>query len=131
MLKNWLKRTRLLLGRLWRRAWRCDSTSPPPIALGQGTRPYLVERVEEVPELLDHQTLYVVGEGPHQLFVAMICPCGCGETLMMSLLADVSPHWLLALNSDNAPTLEPSVLRKIGCKSHFFLRRGIIVWCPR
>lgn len=31
--------------------------------------------------------------------------------------------------NDPSITLQPSVWRKIGCRSHFFLRRGLIQWC--
>jgi hypothetical protein len=59
----------------------------------------------------------------------MLCPCGCGETLHMSLLPDSHPKWKLLRHDDGTVSLHPSVWRTKGCRSHFFLRNGMIVWC--
>ena len=85
--------------------------------------------LEELPEQLDAGTVYVLGEGPHKWFVAMICPCGCGATVQMSLLPDAVPKWKLIEHGDKSISLLPSVWRRVGCRSHFFLRRGFIEWC--
>ena len=86
-------------------------------------------RVEELPEVLDPLAVYVLGEGDYRWFVAMICPCGCRSTLQMSLLADAKPRWKLTEHDDGTITLYPSVWRTVGCRRHFFLRRGCIEWC--
>ena len=93
-------------------------------------QPLKTVRVEELPESLDPKDVYVLGEGNHLWFVAIVCPCGCRATLQMSLLADAKPRWRLIEHEDGTITLHPSVWRKIGCRSHFFLRRGLIQWCP-
>ena len=95
--------------------------SPPPR--------YRVERAGEVPDAPEVGTLYVVGEGAHEWYAVLRCPCGCGETLVMSLLADARPRWRVLVDDDGAPSLSPSVHRVVGCRSHFFLRSGRIDWC--
>jgi hypothetical protein len=92
-------------------------------------RPFCSIKVEELPDRLAKKTVYIGGEGPHLWFVAMICPCGCGEVLQMSLLQDARPRWKVSVDSKGVPTLTPSVWRQVGCKSHFFLTRGFIQWC--
>lgn len=92
-------------------------------------RPLQTCFVEEVPDALDPRALYVVGEGGHFWFAAMVCPCGCGETLHMSLMTEGKPRWLIEQHPDGSASLAPSVWRKMGCRSHFFLRRGRVVWC--
>lgn len=92
-------------------------------------KPLRTVHLEELPEQLDAQYVYVLGEGPHKWFVAMRCPCGCEATVQMSLLRDAKPRWRLVEHSDGTISLEPSVWRKVGCRSHFFLRRGFIHWC--
>lgn len=92
-------------------------------------RPYRSVMVEELPDRLAEKTLYIAGEGPHLWYVAMICPCGCGEVLQMSLLKDARPRWSVMVDSESVPSLSPSVWRQVGCKSHFFLIRGRIQWC--
>lgn len=91
--------------------------------------PYRTVRVEELPEQPAKRTLYILGEGEHQWFVAMICPCGCGEVLQMGILADARPRWTVSVDANGIPSLSPSVWRQVGCKSHFFLIRGQIQWC--
>ena len=93
------------------------------------TRPLQTVHLEELPDALDSKEVYVLGEGQHQWFVAMMCPCGCKETLQMSLLRDAKPKWSLIEHGDGTITLQPSVWRKVGCRSHFFLRHGLIQWC--
>jgi hypothetical protein len=92
-------------------------------------RPYRSIMVEELPDRLRAKTLYIAGENGHLWFVAMICPCGCGEVLQMSLLQDARPRWTVSTDSKGVPSLSPSVWRQVGCKSHFFLIRGRIQWC--
>lgn len=111
-----MKQLRYFLRAFWRRFLR---------------RPPLLRTiyVEELPEALSLKSFYVAGEGEYQWFAAMVCPCGCGETLHMSLLPEMHPRWEFTENSDSTPTLHPSVWRKVGCQSHFFLREGVINWC--
>lgn len=110
---NWLQR-------LWNeiRGW----FSPRPTRFG-------VLRVEEIPDKPSAGTAYLVGEGQHLWFVALLCPCGCKEFLQMSLLQDSRPRWTVMIHEDGTPTLHPSIWRKTGCRSHFFLRRGRVEWC--
>jgi len=91
--------------------------------------PYTVVHVAEDPDDLLPRTIYAVGEGGHLWHVVFVCPCGCGATIGLNLLADASPRWRLHEHSVG-PTLSPSVRRTTGCKSHFVLRRGWITWCP-
>ena len=118
---------------LWRavrarlRAWWDSRVDPPRRA--EPPR-YRTERTDEVPEAPIQQVLYVVGEGEHEWYAVMACPCGCGDTLVMSLLAEARPRWRVSVDPDGVPSLSPSVHRRVGCGSHFFLRDGRIAWCP-
>ena len=111
-----------LLVRLW--AWlRSRSVRRPA--------PLRTVYVEELPDQLDPKAVYVLGEGKHRWFAAMLCPCGCGSTVQVSLMASTRPRWRLIEHvSDGTVSLEPSLWREGGCESHFFLRRGFIEWCP-
>lgn len=86
-------------------------------------------RTEELPQNPSAKEIYVLGEGENLWFVALLCPCGCGAILQMSLLPGANPRWRLAKHDDDSVSLEPSVWRKVGCRSHFFIRRGKIIWC--
>lgn len=109
-----------LILRLWR--WLTSWLRRKP-------KPLRTVRLEELPEAMAPGTVYVLGEGPHRWFVAMLCPCGCGETVQVSLLSDAKPRWWLTEHPDNSITLQPSIWRRAGCRSHFYLRQGFIEWC--
>lgn len=80
------------------------------------------------PKAIEPRTLYILTEDGAPWQAAMICPCGCGETLDLNLLPDERPCWCFAADNRGRASLDPSVWRKIGCRSHFWLRRGMIVW---
>jgi len=90
---------------------------------------YQAERVEETPDILDKFTVYLVGSKKSIWHAEMICPCGCGAVLSMNLQNDFRPCWRATVFRDKTISLYPSVWRKVGCKSHFILRRGAVRWC--
>jgi uncharacterized protein DUF6527 len=89
---------------------------------------YRVTFTEELPERLRPHILYAIGEGTPWL-AALICPCGCGDVIHLSLLERDSPRWSLREESDGTMTISPSVWRSKGCKSHFIVRKGAVMWC--
>lgn len=95
----------------------------------RGPKPYRTERVEELPEVLRQRIIYLVGEGEHLWVAAILCPCGCAETIQLNLLHGQRPRWSVAEHEGGPVSLHPSVWRQSGCKSHFFFRNGQIVWC--
>jgi hypothetical protein len=84
---------------------------------------------EELPDVLHPRTVYVVGEARHLWSAALVCSCGCGETLQMSLHPDGRPRWRLTTHADRTVSLKPSVWRRTGCGSHFLLRGALVEWC--
>jgi len=94
------------------------------------TPTYAIERSRELPDRLKPRKIYLLGT-PEPWSAALLCPCGCQQTIQISLLKNDSPSWRLRLNKRGQPSLSPSVWRKKGCRSHFFLTSGRIIWCPR
>lgn len=89
---------------------------------------YSVTEDIDLPDNAIPGKLYLVGEDGRYWIAAMRCPCGCGTLLEMNLLPDSEPVWSLKVVATN-PTLHPSIWRKDGCRAHFLLRNGRIVWC--
>lgn len=85
--------------------------------------------VSDIPDRLRVDHIYIAGENGYLWYIAMLCPCGCQEVLYMSLMPEGRPRWHIQQNADNTISLRPSVHRKIGCKSHFFLKSSRIEWC--
>lgn len=84
---------------------------------------------EDLPDELQEHTVYILGEREYLWYAAMLCPCGCGETLYMSLHASGRPKWYLTRHSNGTISLYPSIRRTCGCLSHFFFQRGYVRWC--
>ncbi|WP_407645830.1 DUF6527 family protein [Alloalcanivorax profundimaris] len=87
---------------------------------------------DTLPPEIPHKRLIHMIEDGVSWSVGFTCPCGCGDVIELLLLRAVEPHWSLSVDRFGRPTLHPSVWKKTGCKSHFWLRSGRIVWAePR
>lgn len=94
------------------------------------SRRYRTEVVRnDLPEILEKRRLYVVEESGYQESAALLCPCGCGQVLYLNLLEEERPCWRVRSSARAWTTVSPSIWRKTGCKSHFWLREGKIYWC--
>lgn len=91
--------------------------------------PYAKQYVSDMPDSVGNKTIYIAGEGKHKWFVTMKCPCGCGETIQLSLERDSSPRWQLTEHSNGTISLYPSVWRNKRCLAHFWIRHSTIEWC--
>jgi hypothetical protein len=108
------------LRRQWLRLWRWFRPGPAPFA---------IVLVEDLPDEPRPRTLYLAGEPGHPWCAALACPCGCGDVIRLNLLGDARPCWSVVEHRDGTVSVEPSVWRQKGCRSHFFVRRGYIDWC--
>lgn len=86
-------------------------------------------RVDELPDTPQQRLVYLIGdEGEPPWQAAMICPCGCGSTIHLSLIPQDKPRWQAATDNQGFASLWPSVARYRGCAAHFILRSGRIRW---
>lgn len=83
---------------------------------------------DNLPVTFQASVVYLIGEKNDPWQAAFICPCGCRSLIQLSLLSDSSQKWKVFLNNKNKISLSPSIHRKIGCKSHFYLHKGKIQW---
>lgn len=79
------------------------------------------------PNDLSNKQLARLSSGGQAWAAVMLCPCGCGDSIELMLLKAMDPHWELDIDR-GLPTLRPSVWRRVGCRSHFWVKRGRIVW---
>jgi len=88
-----------------------------------------MRRVEDAPDSVLPELVYLVGDVAARPWLAVfVCPCGCGEIVSLSLIRGDSPRWRARTHSDRTVTISPSIWRTRGCRSHFFIRRGKVVW---
>ena len=86
------------------------------------------ELVEDLPDLIPEKKILVVDEGNHPDSLAFKCPCGCDSTIFLNLLQDAKPRWKYHITKRGNISISPSIWRKVGCKSHFFIRESRIDW---
>jgi hypothetical protein len=99
----------------------------------------LIEAVEysarvspQYPDLktLPEKTLCIVSGDGYQKWAYLVCPCGCGERLMLSLAKSRRPRWHIDIDWLDRPTIRPSIWQTDGCYSHFWVKKGRIEWTP-
>jgi hypothetical protein len=96
--------------------------------LGFREKGFRVQQVADVPDNPRPFEVYAIGD-PHVWQAALLCPCGCGHLIQLSLLKSDSPRWDLKVDRNGNATISPSVWRTLGCQAHFVVRGGRIIWC--
>src|SRR5689334_15370230 len=75
------------------------------------------------------KTVVLIGPPNMPKWAMLQCPCGCKETLTLSLMRKHAPSWEIKRDRWQRISLSPSVWKNDGCKSHFFIKKGKITWC--
>lgn len=91
-------------------------------------RRIIIVEADTPPLRLPWRDLVLAREGNEDWAVAFRCPCGCGTRLELMVLHEVKPNWSISIEQGGRPTLSPSIWLKSGCKSHFWLRNGRVIW---
>jgi len=84
---------------------------------------------DSLPDHLPKLKLGLARDAGEDWSVGMYCPCGCARRLELMVLQSVKPRWDYHVDQTGYVTLHPSVWLKTGCRSHFWLRNGKVVWC--
>ena len=84
---------------------------------------------DSLPESLPERDLVLARDQGEDWCVGMKCPCGCGDAIELLLIREAKPRWDLTIDRLGRPSLFPSVWRRHGCHSHFWLRKGKVEWC--
>lgn len=73
--------------------------------------------------------IVIVGNRDYQKWAYLKCPCGCGNTTLLSLSTKTRPSWKIYLNWMMIPTVHPSVRDVGSCYSHYWIKKGKVHWC--
>lgn len=92
-------------------------------------RGYSLKNLDDYPEEIGQDILYVVGDLAEPQYAVFRCPCGCGRPVELNLNKHSLPSWELKWHVLGTVTVAPSIWRKDGCRSHYFLRRSKVIWC--
>lgn len=85
------------------------------------------------PHPLDPLTIYLSLNGDGKYFYAKYkCPCGCGATHCLDITPGCDPatkhKWTATVDASGLVTFNPSVNYLCGCRSHYWIRNGEVVW---
>jgi len=91
---------------------------------------YSIILVEDKPNIenMSDKKLFIVGGKGYSKWAYMKCPCGCKEILTLSLMKKHNPSWTIKVDKLNRATLYPSIWKEDGCRSHFWIRKGKLIW---
>lgn|SRR5581483_3972607 len=92
-------------------------------------RPYfLTATISESPSLAELRrgmVLIEIRDG-YLKWAHLSCP-KCGEHIQLPLAG--KEKWSLNVDTLRRPTFVPSVWERASCGAHFFIRKGVLVWC--
>jgi hypothetical protein len=91
-------------------------------------RKVFVQVGDALPANMPKEDLILLKDDGEEWSVGFYCPCGCGDVIELLLLPDVAPRWDIRIDPRGRPSLTPSVWRTTGCRSHFWLRDGHVIW---
>ncbi len=85
---------------------------------------YSIQKCSDIPEKINGRVIYLIDDWA----IVFKCPCKCGRDIHLNTLPECSPKWVYQIKKRNI-NIAPSINRKRGCKSHFWIKTGKIFWC--
>lgn len=80
------------------------------------------------PEEVEINIVYVVGGRNYVKWAYLRCPDNCGEIIMLNLSEKIKPLWRVKQDKKGRVTIHPSIHKLDGCKSHFWIKKGNLIW---
>ncbi len=80
------------------------------------------------PDVLKDNIIYVVGRDSYVKWAYLKCPSKCGDIIMLSLIKSKRPSWVIKQDKIGRPTIYPSIRKLDGCRSHFWVKKGKLIW---
>lgn len=97
--------------------------------LSSRSSPWQIRRVDDSPIVAAPHILYLVGGSVDDPYcIALRCPCGCKALIELPARGGGPDRWRVEGHADHTVSISPSISRTVGCRSHFYLRHGQVVW---
>ena len=93
-------------------------------------RQYKTKWVEDIPENIEKNTIYIVGGRKYPFWAAVTCPKKrCKKVIHLEVSPDLEKRWRFREHRDGTLTLNPSIyVTKYPCKCHYWIKKGRVVW---
>ncbi|MDP2421335.1 DUF6527 family protein [Sediminibacterium sp.] len=92
------------------------------------TGKWKIKDCSEIPDKIQKGTIYKIYNKDICWQMLMECPCGCNTLLYLNALPDYKPNWRLSTDKSGEISIQPSIHRKEGCCSHFFIKESRVLW---
>jgi hypothetical protein len=91
---------------------------------------FKVEIIQDNPnhDSIKTNIVYVVVFKKHKKWAYLRCPCGCNDIIMLTLNPHEFPSWRVKQDKFDNATIAPSIRKLDGCKSHFLIEKGNLIW---
>ena len=95
-----------------------------------GRRRYRTEWVDDLPEDVRRETVYIIGGRQHPFYAAIVCPRrACRQVIHLDISPEVQKRWRLREHRDGSVSLRPSVhVTTMPCRCHYWFREGRVRW---
>ena len=93
-------------------------------------RRYRTEWVDDLPEDVQRQTVYIIGGREHPFYAAVVCPRrACRQVIHLDLAEEVDKRWRFSEHGDGSISLSPSVhVTAMPCACHYWFCEGVVHW---
>ena len=91
------------------------------------TRGYRVRVIDDIPEDIQSEIVYIIGTPSNPQYAIFLCPCGCSRKVELNLNTSSRPCWSIKWHLTGTISFAPSIWRKQGCRSHFFFKKSIFI----
>lgn len=83
---------------------------------------------------IKRKTIVLTKKGNSYTWANFKCPCGCGETITLSLNSLIEPSWSVEVNQATnnifVASFSPSIyMLNTKCGSHYFIKDNEVSWC--
>ena len=91
---------------------------------------YHTEWVEDLPENLQKNTVYIIGGRKNPFYAAVVCPRKvCRQTIHLDISPQATKKWRIIEHTEGQISLVPSIhITGLPCKCHYWLQKGQIIW---
>lgn len=92
--------------------------------------PYRTEWVDDPPEEIRKNTVYIAGGREHPFQAGIACPRkACRHMVHLDIAPEMTERWSLTEHESRRVSLSPSVhLTELPCRCHYWMKRGRIWW---
>ncbi|WP_454667585.1 DUF6527 family protein [Acinetobacter calcoaceticus] len=92
-------------------------------------RKIMIVEGDALPTQMPFRAIVLAIEEDETWCIGLKCPCGCGFTIELPTIIEAKPRWNYQIDKQKNISVYPSVYLQKGCKSHFWIKRGKIIWC--